>query len=196
MIRFFTVFFLLFIAGCAHEPKGAEIGRSMSAGEYSRLIKTYTKQATRYEGFYNKFEVYVTFLNSKVQDAILQKKSDIQLWTVEQARKEREKMFQENSTQTQFAVSLFIPSTRLNDLHKGTSIWKIYIEAGGQRYPGKAKRRNGKLEDLAEVYPTHNRWSVPYDIVFDVPLSAIETTDAKFILTSSQGAAELVFPKL
>jgi hypothetical protein len=86
-----------------------------------------------------------------------------------------------------------VPSVRLNDLHKGASIWKIYLEANGQRYEGKASRRNGKLEDIQASFPYHNRWSVPYEVVFKVPLTAVEQGTVRFILTSSQGTSKFEY---
>lgn len=181
------------LAACGHAKKGAEITERINESNYDDLINRYTKHDTQYDGFYNRFELYATFLNSNTQAAILQKRSDVLEWDQKQAQSEREKMFQENSTLTKFALSLFTPSVRLNDLHKGTSIWKIYLEAGGQRYEGKAMKRNGKLEDIRAIYPYHNRWSTAYDVSFNVPLSVVEKGPITFVLTSSQGTSTLKF---
>ena len=182
------------ISGCTtQEKQGADIGARMSDSEYTSVIDQNTRHFVKYEGFYQKFEIYATFVNSNVQSAMLQRLSDTKLWGPAEAQKERERMFQENTTQTKFVISFFVPSTRLNDLHKGASIWEIYLESNGQKYRGKAMRRNGKLEDIQSIIPYHNRWSIPYDITFDTPLSGVESGSAKFIITSSQGAAELAF---
>jgi hypothetical protein len=160
---------------------------------YSDLIMRNTRHDIQYDGFYNKFEIYATFLNTQTQSAILQKNSDVYQWDTAEAQKQREKVFQENSTETRFAVSFFVPSVRLNDLHKGSSIWKIYLETNGQRYEGKTTRRNGKLEDIQATFPYHNRWSVPYEVVFKVPLTAVEQGPVHFILTSSQGTTKFEY---
>jgi len=87
-----------------------------------------------------------------------------------------------------------VPSIKLNDLNKGTSIWKLYLETpDGKRYEGKATKHVGKLEDIHAVYPYHNRWSVPYDVAFDVPLSMVEKGPLTFVVTSSQGTIKLKF---
>jgi hypothetical protein len=174
---------------------GAPIGTALSDSEYSKLMSTNTEHKIEYDGFYNKFEVFVTYMNSDVQSAYLQRRSDVLQWDVKTAQTERDKMFQENSTQTKFSMSLFTPTSRLNDLHKGTSIWKLYLEVDGQRYEGKPSKRNIKLEDHIALFPQHNRWSTPYEIVFQNPLSISEKSDVKFIITSSQGSAEFTFPK-
>lgn len=192
-MRFLILLFIFAVVGCSSSPKGAEIGPRLDDKKYAAVIEKNTRHDVRYEGFYNKYEMYVTFLNSDTQAAWLQRLSDVRQWDIAQAQKERDKMFQENSTQTKFILSLFVPSPRLNDLHKGSSIWEIYFESNGKRYKGRATRRNGKLEDIQSLLPYHNRWSVIYDVVFDIPLSGAESGPAKFILTSSQGTSTLEF---
>lgn len=185
---------LILATGCASGLKnGTEIGSRLDEGTYKNLIMRNTRHDIQYDGFYNKFEIYATFLNTQTQSAILQKNSDVFQWDTAEAQKQREKVFQENSTETRFAISFFVPSVRLNDLHKGASIWKIYLEANGQRYEGKASRHNGKLEDIQATFPYHNRWSVPYEVVFKVPLTAVEQGPVRFILTSSQGTSKFDF---
>lgn len=194
MMKWFFCFSLFVLSACAHhEPRGADIGTRIDSQDYDQLIDKFTRHDVQYDGFYNKFELYVTFINSEVQAAFIQKRSDIFQWDLKQAQAEREKMMQENSTQTKFALSFFVPSTRLNDLNKGSSIWKIYLEANGQRYEGRATKRNGKLEEIRAMFPHHNRWSTPYEITFNVPLSGIEGAPVKFIIASSQGKAVLDF---
>jgi hypothetical protein len=189
-----TLFILTLTASCAHnEPNGAVIGTRYENSNYEALIGKFTKHSVQYEGLYNKFELNVTFINSEVQAAILQKRSDIYQWDTKLAQKEREKILQENSTQTKFALSFFVPSIRLNDLNKPTTIWKAFLESHGHRYAGRITKRNGKLEDIQATYPYHNRWSVPYEITFDVPLAGVEDAPLKFIITSSQGSASLQY---
>lgn len=171
------------------------IGTKLNSHNFAALIDQNTRHDQQYDGFYNKFEIYATFLNSNVQSAILQKKSEALNWDAKQAQTEREKLFQENSNQTKFAVSFFVPSVRLNDLHKKASIWRVYLDVGGKRYEGRVLKRNGKLEDIQTLFNYHSRWSVAYDIIFDIPLSGVEGQNApvNFVLTSTQGAIYLKF---
>lgn len=190
----FALLFSLFQISCASTTKsGADVGGRMSDGEYESLIKKNTRHDLQYDGFYNKFEVHATFINTEVQTALLQKMSDTFSWKEFEAQKERDKMFQENAKQTKFALSFFVPSVRLNDLHKGTSIWKIYLEVDGERYDGRTTRRNGKLEDIQAQLPYHNRWSVPYDVAFNIPLSGVEGKSITLVITSSQGTSRLSY---
>lgn len=170
-----------------------QAGPDISGDDYLDRIERNTKTVTHYEGFYNKFQAFATFQNTDVQTFILQKRSSVYQWDIATAQKEREKLFQENSTQTQFFLTLYTPSPRLNDLHKSTSIWKLYLEVNGQRYEGKALRHNGKLEDIQAIFPHFNRWSVAYDLIFTTPLGMVEKHPAKLILTSTQGTASFDF---
>ncbi len=196
---------LLMQLGCANKPTataGGDAGADPMASEaeldargYNDLILRNTRHDQQYDGVYNKFEVYATFLNSRVQTAVLKKKGEAFQWSAKQLQTEREKLFQENSTQTKFALSFYVPSVRLNDLNKGSSIWKVYLEAGGQRYEGKASRRTTKLEDIISMFPYHNRWSTAYELVFTVPLSGVEVPGqpVTFIITSMQGTISLKY---
>lgn len=203
--RVFIFIFLLLQIGCASKAvtkdghvtnpaASASIGTILDEKSYAQLIAKNTRHDQRYDGFYNKFEVYATFLNSEVQAALLQKKTEALSWSAPRAQTEREKLFQENSNQTKFAISFFVPSVRLNDLHKKTSIWQLYLDVGGKRYEGKVSRLAGKFEDIQSLFNYHTRWSIAYDVVFDVPLSGVEGHGpVTFTLTSTQGAATLKF---
>ena len=147
----------------------------------------------RYSGFYQKAQVQATFLNSEVTQQILKKQLNQLQWSDETLQKEREKAVQKNASQTVFFLSFFTPEKELNDLNKGVSIWKLYLEIDGNRYEGKAKKSNNKYVDTKALFPYHNRWSFAYRVYFDIPLSAVENKNFKFVLTSSQGTSELVF---
>lgn len=185
---------LFLVTACASSEKEASTAISkVDSVQYKDVIKKYTRHDTQYEGFYNKFEVHATFINSEVQSALVQKMSDSLQWDTQQTQKERENFFQESTTQTKFALSFYVPSVRLNDLHKGTSIWKVYLVSGGERYEGKVSRRNGKLENIQALYPYHNRWMVAYDVSFNIPLSGAESAPVTLVLSSTQGTAKLQY---
>ncbi|MEK6554754.1 MAG: hypothetical protein AABZ31_05915 [Bdellovibrionota bacterium] len=181
--------------GCSSAEKNheTEVGPRMSDLEYRIMVEKNTKTAQKYEGFYNTLEVRSTFINSDVQAAILQKQSEILQWDSKTAQAAREKMFQENSNSTKFFVSFFVPTRRLNDLHKPNTIWKIYLEANGEKYEGKATKRTEPLEALQALFPAHSRWAIPYDVTFSVPLSAVDKSNVKLTFTSSVAQAELNF---
>lgn len=172
---------------------GADIGPRLSPRDYKALLREHTLSEKKYQGLYNTFEVSVIYLNSDVQSALLQKKSDTLQWDQSSAQAERDRMFQEASIQTNFFVSLFTPNRRLNDLHKGNTNWKIYLETEGRRVEGEVTRLSEPIEVLQSYYPAHNRFSIAYIISFPVPQTSVERRSAKFVITSTLGTAELTF---
>ena len=84
-------------------------------------------------GIVYKLIIYADFLTTAIALLVLgivyvnyrQIIQDINDSVEQTAQAEREKMMQENSTLTKFSLSFYIPSARLNDLHKSSSIWKI-----------------------------------------------------------------------
>lgn len=190
----FVLLTLFFLNACASStPKGPEVGPRLPQNDYVSAFMSRTKTEKKYDGFYQLYETHVTFMDSSVQTAILQRKSDVYRWSTDIAQKEREKLFQENSNSTQFILILYTPRPRLTDLHRKTSIWKVFLEANGQRYESEIKKAQGPFESVQAIYPSHNRFTTAYEVTFKVPLSAIEGQNPKFTLTSSLGTTELDF---
>ena len=193
-ILFITLSIVL-LSACSTTPRptGAEIGPRVSYGEYIKRMNKKTKTDKRYSGFHQLYEAHVTFIDSDVQSLVLQRKSDVFQWNEDKAQKEREKMFQENSSASKFFVVLFTPNHKLTDLHKGNSIWKLYLDVDGDRYDAKVRRVQGPLANTKAIYPSTNRFSQPYEVTFNVPTTTIEDSNAKFIITSALGTTELNF---
>ena len=185
--------FMLSACSSAPTPTGAEIGPRVSFDEYVEKMGKKTKSDKRYNGFYQLYETHVTFIDSDVQSLVLQRKSDVYQWDDKKAQKEREKMFQETSSESKFMLVLFVPQKKLIDLHRGNSMWKVYLDVNGDRFESKIKKVQGHLANTSAIYPSVNRFSVPYEVSFNVPTSVIEQNDAKFILTSALGTTELNF---
>lgn len=188
------VFGLMSAAGCATSkaPEG-EVGPRLEDGAYRKLFDKHSRDDRQYNGFQNTLEVHATFLNSDIQTAVLQRDADTMLWDSRTAQTEREKIFQQNSNATKFFLSFFVPTPRLNDLAKPNSVWKIYLEANGERYQGKAEKVKRPLEAIIASYPTHTRWGYPYEITFPVPLSVVENYPVKFIITGGVASTTLQF---
>lgn len=192
----FILTIVLVISGCASSPETESpvvIGTRMNSADYQKLVSNHTKREQKYDGFYNTLDVSATFLNSDVQTAILQKKAETLQWQNATAQAEREKLFQQNSNSTQFFVSFFIPTRRLNNLDKPDSVWKVYMEVGGQKYEGQATKNKEALETLQATYPQHSRWSIPYIVSFKIPLSQVEKQTVKLVFASSVAQSALQF---
>ncbi|MCB0384422.1 MAG: hypothetical protein KDD43_03445 [Bdellovibrionales bacterium] len=164
--------------------------------EYEDVLEKFTRHDRQYSGFYQTYEVKGTLLNSEVNRIVLQNKGFYHQWDAEKARKEREKTIQAMSSETAAFFSFFTPEREHNDLHKGTSIWKVYLEVNGVRYDGRVVKRNDKLADLKTLYPYHNRWSTPYKVYFKIPMSAVEQAESKIVFTSSLGTTTFEFPSV
>ena len=197
MSRFLALMSLpifLNLASCTStRPKGADVGPRLENTEYIKKMAKKTQVDKKYSGFSQLYEAHVTLIDSDVQSLVLQRKSDVYQWNIDKAQKERERMFQENSSDSKFFVVVFTPRAKLTDLHRGTSMWKVYLDLDGQRYEAKIKKVQGHLETIKSIYPSLNRFSVPYEVRFDVPLSAVEEGQAKFIMTSALGTTEMNF---
>lgn len=182
--------------GCAKSPHIAdEIRDGLKAHSgVSRVINEFTRRDQKYQGFYNLYDVHITMLNSLVHGAINERGAYYLKWDNDQLREERDKSFQEMSTQSTFMVSLFTPDRNHNDADKTGSMWKVYLEANGMRYTGEIERVKTKLTQLQAIYPYHSRFSVMYRVTFPVPMVEAEKHSTKVIFTSNLGTSTFIFP--
>ena len=169
--------------------KGAAAGEQLTNEEFREVFSKYTRNDKKFDGFNQQYDVHVTLVGSQLQSAILQKESDTYLWDEQRAQEEREKMLQENTNSTKFVIIMYTPNVRLNDLHRPGTIWETILEVNGQRYRGKISKVSGPIEKLAPIYPTFNRFTRAYEVIFDIPLTATEDYEATFILASELGTS-------
>lgn len=179
----------LLLAGCATSTKPG----SISEKDYERIVRTHTRSADRYQGLYQTFQASATLMTTEQQSATLQRKSDFLGWDPAQLQKERDRTFQEMSTGTKLFLRFFSPENEYDDLHKPTSIWKIYLVYEGKQIDGKVKKLTDKFVELKMLYPHFDRFSSPYEVTFPVPTTAVEQARVKIILTSSLGSSEFDF---
>ena len=71
---------------------------------------------------------------------------------------------------------------------------KVYLEYQGSRFEGKVKKMAEKFVEIQTIFPHIDRFSTPYEITFNVPMTTLETGPAKVVLASSLGTAEFKFP--
>ncbi|MGE0528975.1 MAG: hypothetical protein AB7G93_19115 [Bdellovibrionales bacterium] len=191
---------LLFVlSACAQKPVSApespaEAVAPLPAEEYKGLIGKYTMGTDQYSGFYQTFQADVTILNTRVMTAVLRQRGAFLQWDTREYQREREKFLQEASAYSKFFLRFFSPEREYADLHKGKSIWKVYLEVGGSRFEGKVRKMDQKLVELQTLFPHVDRFSVAYEVTFNVPMTTVERSPSKVVLTSSLGAAEFKFP--
>ncbi len=179
---------------CAHRPPPIPNGVvPLSTEEYSSVLRKHTTKTNQYAGLNQTFQADMTMQTSEVQTAALKQKAYFLQWDERNYQREREKMLQENSAYAKFFMRFYSPERDYDDLHKGKTIWRVYLDFNGQRVEGKVKKIFDKFVEIQTIYPHFDRFSTPYEISFDVPMSTIEKTNCKVTMTSSLGAADFVF---
>lgn len=186
----------LTLAACASQPTsnpgGVEV---LSHKDYASILDKNTRKSNQYSGFYQTFQVDVTLLTTEMQTAQLKQRAQFMQWDQATYNSEREKVLQEASAYTKVFMRFYSPDRDYDDLSKGAkSIWKVYLDVNGSRFEGKVRKMNEKMVELQTLYPHFDRFSTPYEISFSVPMTTVEGTKSKIVLTSSLGSAEFVFP--
>lgn len=163
---------------------------------YEAKIDRYSAGDREYSGFYNTFEYRATIMNTPIREATLQRQATYFQWDNDKQATERERNNQEMSSRTEIFVSFFTPDRRNDNLTDMKSIWKVYLDAGGQRYEGKAKRSKMLLAELQALFPHHTRWNTAYILEFPVPTTAIETQESVLTITGPLGTRAVTFRAL
>lgn len=188
--------FILFFAGACSTGNKA-VGPAGVApipdSQYRSLIQKFTHSHQAYQGFYNTFDITATLLNAEVRSVQLVRQAHYLGWSHEQLRQEREKSIQDMSSYTRFFLSFYSPESDHDDLHRPQSIWRVYLDWEGQRYEGQIEKVTRKLVELRNLYPHFNRFHSAYEVSFAVPMSAVEGSSVRLVLTSSVGTAELEY---
>jgi hypothetical protein len=186
---------VLFALGCVQTAvENPNIVQPLSENEYAVLIKRNTSRSDQYSGFYQTFQADITILNTEVVTASLRQRGHFLQWDQRQYQNERDKVMQEAAAYSKFFMRFFSPENDYDDFHKGKTIWKVYLEYGGSRFEGKVKKMTEKFVELQTIFPHFDRFSTPYEITFNVPMTTLESGPVKVILTSSLGTAEFKFP--
>jgi len=180
----------LLALSCASNPPKTDLEKvfkKIPDGEYTDLIEKYTRNDKRYEGFYNTYQVSATEINSKVQQALLQREGYFMQWEPSKAQSEREKAVQEMSSSSHFFVTMYTPERGLNELEKANSMWKLYLEVNGLRYKGTVKKFEKNLVQTKNLYPYFTRFNKGYVVSFEIPMTSVEKNSSVLVLTSSLG---------
>lgn len=188
---------LMILTGCASSAPHSsadDILPAMPRGEYTETINQFLRKDEKYSGFYNVYIVRALALNSQVQRATLQKKGHFLGWDQNKAQREREKMFQKMSSESDYFISFYSPNRHYDDLATSDSMWKIYLTSNGVRYEGKVEKAQENYSQLSTLYPFHSHFSTAYYVSFSVPMTAVEKQPNQLTLTSSLGSTTFQFP--
>jgi len=173
-------------------PAGPQVVQNVDDSNYLPVYKKYTDTRQEYSGFTNTFEARLTFLHSELNVLRLQRKGHYLRWGLDRLQQEREKLFQEMSTEARAFLLFYTPEIEYDDLDKPDSIWKIYLEFDGQRYEGKIKKAKEKRIELQAQFPDIDPFSTSYFASFPLPTSVVEDQAFTVVLTSSVGTAKYV----
>lgn len=163
---------------------------------YDAYIERFSAGDTEYAGLYNNFEYKATLLNSDLRNGTNWKRGMYYEWSDSVKSSEREKSNQEMATETKVVMAFFTPNPRNDNLTDDKAIWRIYLESGGRRYEGKPKRIRMLLAELQALYPYMSRWATPYEVTFNVPTAAIESSPSTYTVTGPLGSRSVLFPAL
>ena len=190
--RFVTLIIGFMILGCASLPENPQL-KLMSVSAYEKLAAKNTRQTKNYDGFMNTMDLSATLLNSEMLLAQADQSARVYQWTPEQYQTERNQLNVSLQKEAQIFLSFFIPERKYDDLAKNNTKWKIFLDAGGRRFEGKATRLKNQLAELLVFYPQHTRWQTAYRISFPVPMTLIEKETIKLTITGPVGSATVDF---
>lgn len=181
------------VFSCATPPQPGMEGNIINQSEYERVLDLNSKNIETYQGLYNTVNMSAALLRSQLSEAQLKQKARLYQWDNPHYQEEAQKRIESMKKQTEVFVSFYTPEKKHDDLHKNQTLWKIFLDAGGKRYEGKAQKVKLLTSEVQGLYPFHNRFATPYTITFPVPTSALEGKEAKLTITGSVGSAAVVF---
>ena len=160
---------------------------------HSEAIRRNSAGDSQFAGLYATFELKATVLNTAVREALIRRQAEYYQWDSAQQTSEREKALQELNSQTEFFLSFSTPERKNDNLADKKSIWRIFLDVGGRRYVGQAKKDKRLIAELQAQFPFHTRWNTSYTLTFPVSTTAIETQPMKLTMTGPLGTRVLEF---
>ena len=161
---------------------------------YLKVIENFSRGETEYEGLYNQFTYKGTLINSPIREAMLLKEADYFKWDPQQLQAERDKAAEKMAASTEVFLSFYTPERKNDNLTDSKSIWRIYLDLGGKRYEGKARKARKLFAEMATLFPYHTRWNTAYYIEFPVPTAEVENVSSRLTVTGPLGIKEVDFP--
>ncbi|CAN5452554.1 hypothetical protein BH10BDE1_BH10BDE1_07200 [soil metagenome] len=163
---------------------------------HTAIIEDNSAGDSQFTGLYNTFEIKATILNSEVREALIRRQAQYYQWDQAQQNTEREKAIQELSSEATVFLSFSTPERKNDNMADKKSIWRVFLDVGGRRYVGQAKKDRRLIAELQALFPFHTRWNTPYMLTFPVGMTAIESQTMKLTLTGPLGSRVLEFRSL
>jgi hypothetical protein len=193
---FRVVFFLspfALLTGCATSLQNPNLPNLVPQSQYEATVKKYTKKTQVYDGLTQIMEFTGVLLNSKV--AREQADQSARIFQMDETQYSNKKSEVESglAKNTQVFVSFYSPDRKYDDLARASTIWRVFLDAGGKRYTGKVEKMKTVFADVASLYPGHTRFHSPYRVTFPVATSMVENGLSKLTLTGPAGSAFVEF---
>jgi hypothetical protein len=182
-----------FLIGCRSQPPVVPGVETLSQSEYMNRIDPYTKKIEKYQGIVNVLQFSATLINSKVAQAQLMQKARLYQWDSATFNSEMQKMNSQLDKATEVFISFYTPERKHDDLHKNQTLWKIFLDADGRRWEGKATKIKLLTNEVQGIYPDHNRFATPYMLTFPISIRNIESNVIRLTLTGTVTSATVEF---
>lgn len=193
----FSIIALSFsISACVSAYHNPNLPNLTPESDYLKSLEDYTVKKQIYDGLYQTMEFTATMLNTKVTRLQVDQSARIYQWTESEYQNKKSAAETSLSKQTEIFMGFFVPERKHDDLHKSTTLWKIFLDVNGKRYEGKATKIKTILADITSLYPHHTRFNTPYKITFAVPASMVENAVSKLTLTGPVGSTFVEFQAL
>jgi hypothetical protein len=195
MTKFFAAIGFLLCASCVSSTVVSESGLTlMSESAYESIVEKWTDLVETYSGINNTVTVQATLLNTEVATAQADQSARIFLWDRSKYETEKRDMNDRLARQTDVFVSFYTPERKWDDLAKSKTLWKIYLDANGQRYEGKAVKMKLLPRELQSLYPYHTAFGTPYLLTFPVSTHSVDGKPVRLVLTGAVDSVTLNFP--
>jgi hypothetical protein len=179
--------------GCTTPYHNPNLPNLATSSEYYSAAEDSSGRSKVYDGFMQTMELSATLLNTRTARLQVEHKARIYQWPAEQYSNNKSEVETSLSRETKVFLSFFVPERKHDDLHKPRTLWKIFLDAGGRRYEGRAERMKTILAEVQSLYPNHTRFQTPYIVTFQVPMSQVENSDSKLTLTGPVGSTSIQF---
>jgi endo-beta-N-acetylglucosaminidase D len=193
LLKYLLLLSLLVFTACTTyeiSPSGRTI---KTESEYFNVIEQHSDSTEKYSGLYNLLNIEATLLNSKVLDAQTDQLTRLYLWDDKKAAEERVKVAERTNKETEVFMAFFTPDRKNDDAAKPKTVWRVFLDVDGRRIEGKVTKIKLQLSQLIALYPYHNRFYSPYQVIFPVPVKSIENHEIQMTVTGAVGSATLKF---
>lgn len=171
--QFLGVIFGLSLLACATREPNPSLNL-MSESQYLSVVDENMQTTQQYDGFHNILQFSAVLMNSNMQRAHRDQKARVYLWDEQIYNDESAKMEADLKVNTMVFISFFTPEAKNDNLAKSDTQWKLFLDVGGRRFEGKAKKVKLLTNEIRSFFPEHNRWSTAYWISFPVSTEFID----------------------